>query len=78
MNGGSTKVDFKSLRRNQTEMFEILEEILQVTVLEGFPDDNFFQQFVEYRNVALEIRIVFMYQTELCLLYQKLVMELLH
>lgn len=53
MNGGSTKVDFKSLRRNQIEMFEILEEILQVTVLEGLPDDNFFQQFVEYRNVAL-------------------------
>lgn len=53
MNGGSTKIDFKSMRRNQVEMFEIMEEILEVTVLEGLPDDNFFSQFVEYRNIAL-------------------------
>ncbi len=53
LNGGSTKLDYKMLRRNGTEMFEIIEEILAVTVLEGLPDDNFFSQFVEYRNVAL-------------------------
>lgn len=53
LNGGSTKIDFKSLRRNQVEMFEIIEEILEKTVIEGLPDDNFFAQFVEYKNVAL-------------------------
>ena len=53
LNGGSTKLDYKSLRRNGAEMFEILEEILQNTVLEGLPEDNFFKQFVEYKNLAL-------------------------
>jgi len=52
MNGG-TKLDFKSFRRNKVEMFEIIEEILENTVLEGLPDDNFFSHFVEYKNLAL-------------------------
>jgi len=53
LNGGSTKLDYKSFRRNGVAMFEILEEILQNTVLEGLPDDNFFENFVEYKNLAL-------------------------
>ncbi|MDD4298887.1 MAG: hypothetical protein PHS98_04605 [Bacilli bacterium] len=52
MNGG-TKLDFKSFRRNKVEMFEIIEEILENTVLEGLPEDSFFSQFVEYKNLAL-------------------------
>lgn len=53
LNGGSTKLDYRALRRNGAEMFEIIEEILEQTVLEGLSDDNFFTNFVEYRNVAL-------------------------
>ena len=53
LNGGSTKLDYKAMRRNGDQMFEILEEILQNTVLEGLPEDNFFKQFVEYKNLAL-------------------------
>jgi hypothetical protein len=53
LNGGSTKIDFKALRRNQVEMYEILEEILENTVIEGLPDDNFFKNFVEFKNLAL-------------------------
>lgn len=53
LNGGSTKIDYKALRRNGVEMFEIIEEILQQTVLEGLPEDSFFHQFVEYKNLAL-------------------------
>lgn len=53
LNGGSTKLDFKALRRNGPAIFEILEEVLQNTVLEGLPDDNFFEKFVEYKNIAL-------------------------
>lgn len=53
LNGGSTKLDFKALRRNGVEMFEILEEILENTVIEGLQDDNFFKQFVEFKNLAL-------------------------
>ena len=53
LNGGSTKLDYKALRRHGAEMFEIIEEILDNTVLEGLPEDNFFKQFVEFKNVAL-------------------------
>jgi len=53
LNGGSTKLDFKALRRNGAQMFEIIEEILDNTVIEGLADDNFFKQFVEYKNLAL-------------------------
>jgi hypothetical protein len=53
LNGGSTKLDYKALRRNGAEMFEILEQILENTVLEGLPEDNFFKQFVEFKNLAL-------------------------
>ena len=53
LNGGSTKLDFKALRRNGAQMFEILEEILDNTVIEGLSDDNFFKQFVEYKNLNL-------------------------
>lgn len=53
LNGGSTKLDFKSFRRNKVEMFELIEEILEKTVLEGLPDDNFFSQFVDFKNLAL-------------------------
>ena len=53
LNGGSTKLDYRALRRNGAEMFEIIEEILEKTVLEGLSDDNFFTNFVEYRNIAL-------------------------
>ncbi len=53
LNGGSTKLDFKALRRNGAAMFEIIEQILENTVLEGLPEDSFFHQFVEYKNVAL-------------------------
>jgi hypothetical protein len=53
LNGGSTKLNFKALRRNGAEMFEIMEEILENTVLEGLPEDSFFSKFVEFRNVSL-------------------------
>jgi len=53
LNGGTSKLDYKSLRRNQVEMFEIMEEILSNTIIEGLPEDNFFKRFVDFKNVAL-------------------------
>jgi hypothetical protein len=53
LNGGSSKLDFKHFRRNQVEMFEIMEEILDNTVVEGLPENSFFEKFVEYVNTAL-------------------------
>lgn len=53
LNGGSTKLDYKSFRRNKIEIFEILETILDNTVIEGLQDDSFFNQRVDFRNIAL-------------------------
>lgn len=55
MNGGSTKLNFKKMRylNSRPEMFAILEEILDKTVVEGLQENNFFTQFVDYRNLAL-------------------------
>jgi len=52
VNGGSSKVDLKSMRRNKTEIFEILEEILPVIVQESMSQDTFLTNFMEERNVA--------------------------
>lgn len=51
-NGGNTKLDYKSMRRN-VELFEIIETILEMNDVQGFEDNDFFEQFVEYRNLAL-------------------------
>jgi hypothetical protein len=54
MNGGSTKLDYKKIRDGKcVGLFAIMEEILNKTVIEGLPEDNFFKQFVDYRNLAL-------------------------
>ena len=50
LNGGSTILDYKAFRRNKTDMFEIIEDILTVTVLEGLPDDNFFRSLLNLRT----------------------------
>jgi hypothetical protein len=55
LNGGSTKLDYKKMRDNSKaiEMFQIIEEILQVTVTGGLEENPFFQQFCDVRNLAL-------------------------
>lgn len=51
-NGGSTKIDIKTLRDGKhAELFAIIEEIVQVTTLEGLSGDEFFMNLVEYHNV---------------------------
>jgi hypothetical protein len=54
LNGG-TALNYKTMRNNAKaiEMFEIIEEILNVTVMGGLEDNPFFQQFVETRNLKL-------------------------
>lgn len=47
---GNGKIDRKTFRRNKTEIFEILEEIINETIHEGL--ENQFDQFAEYRNLA--------------------------
>lgn len=52
LNGGSTKLTPKSFRRNP-ELYDVIEEILTVTVQAGLPEDNAMFNFVEERNIAL-------------------------
>lgn len=44
------KIDRKAFRRNKTEIFEILEEILNEVIHEGL--ESQFEEFAEYRNLA--------------------------
>lgn len=52
-NNGSTKLDYKAIRDGKCNgLFTIIEEILSNTVIEGLQDNDFFKQFVDFRNVA--------------------------
>ena len=53
-NGGSTKLDYKAIRDGKCNgLFALIEEILDATVVEGIQNDDFFNDLVEFRNVAL-------------------------
>lgn len=49
-NGGSDKLDYKSMRRNKVEIFEIIEETLTYLISEGL--EGQFGEFAEVRNLA--------------------------
>ncbi len=51
-NGGSSTFNYKTLRRNKTEIFEIIEEIVPVLTQEGLQGDEFWNNLVEDRNIA--------------------------
>ena len=53
-NGGSDNLTYRSLRDGQANgLFTIIEEILTKTVNEGLTSNEFFNQMVEFRNIAL-------------------------
>lgn len=52
-NEGSSNFNWKSYRRNKTQIFEIIEELVPVIVHEGLQGDEFFMNFVDERNLAL-------------------------
>lgn len=52
-NGGSTVLDYKKIRDGKCQgLFTLIEEILSRTVVEGLQGDEFFNAFVDFRNVA--------------------------
>ena len=51
-NDGSAKFDIKALRRHP-ELFEIIETIVPTIIQEGLKGDEFFMNYVDYRNLAL-------------------------
>lgn len=53
LNGGETRLNPRKLRGAKgAEMFELIEEILTRTVVEGLSDDDYFNALVDFRNVA--------------------------
>lgn len=56
---GTEKPDYKDMRRHGVEVFEIMEEVLTQSIINGVDENNFFMQFAETRNVALGDSIEF-------------------
>lgn len=53
-NNGETSLNYKSIRDGKcVGLFALLEEIIQKTVIEGLQGDEFFMEFVEYKNLSL-------------------------
>ena len=51
--GGSTILNYKNIRDGKcVGLFTLIEEILSRTVVEGLQGDEYFNQLVDYRNVA--------------------------
>jgi hypothetical protein len=50
---GSDTPSYKEFRRHKTEIFEIIEEVLEQTVVDGLVQSSFFDQFVDYRDEKL-------------------------
>lgn len=48
-----TKRDRKrALRKHKDELFEIIEDVIDIQVAMGFRENEFFNEFVDYRNIA--------------------------
>lgn len=53
INENSTKRDRRrAMEKHGTELFEVIEEVIDIKVEKGFKDSEFFNQFVETRNIA--------------------------
>lgn len=48
---GTDKLDHKTFRRHRIEIFEVMEEVLDQLIVDGWENNPFFQQFVDYKNV---------------------------
>lgn len=43
----------RALKRHGVELFEIIEEVIDMIVETGFHENEFFNDYVEYRNIAV-------------------------
>ena len=59
-NGGSTTINYRAIRDGKcTGLFALVEQMLGATVMEGLQKDDFFNRYVDFRNVALGDKPVF-------------------
>lgn len=49
-NGGSTQIDIKAMRKNKGEFFELVEELIVASIIEGLPESNPIFQWAETKN----------------------------
>lgn len=49
-NGGSTQIDIKAMRKNKGEFFELVEELIVATIIEGLPASNPIFGWAETKN----------------------------
>lgn len=49
---GTEKPTYKDIRKHKTTVFEIIEEVLSQTILNGINENDFYMQFADVRNVA--------------------------
>ena len=52
-NGGSAEFNYKALRRNKVEIFEIIEELIPQIINTGLTGNEFWNDNVDYVNIAL-------------------------
>jgi hypothetical protein len=50
---GTDKPDYKTFRRHKNDIFEIIETALDEVITSGWAGNDFFNQFVEYKNTNL-------------------------
>lgn len=54
VNENSSKRELKrAYREHGRDFFDIIEEVIDVVISQGFKDNEFFNNFVDYRNIAL-------------------------
>lgn len=59
-NNGSTTLNYKDIRDGKCNgLFTLVEEILARTIVEGFQGDEYFNALVDFRNVALGDKNIF-------------------
>lgn len=59
-NGGSTKLDYRNIRDGKCKgLFSLVEEILSKTTVDGLQESDYFNNLVDFRNVAMGDQNVF-------------------
>lgn len=62
----------RAMKKNKYEMFEVIEDVVEDLLVQGFGDDPFFMQFVEQKNIGEGDRNEFWTEEELILSVSKI------
>lgn len=48
---GTTTPDYRLMKKYENEIFEVIEEVLDIVMVDGWTQNPFFEQFVEYKDL---------------------------